>query len=111
MGLTPDSPKPVMEVFYTPEFKRNVRTLAKKYHHIQADVQPIIEKIQGGELIGDKVQGTGRTIRHFTCKDPKDTCGIFRVNPFTFEFIPTRDGYARNQATLESLPLPRPRGP
>lgn len=58
----PDSPKPVMEVFYTPEFKRNVRTLAKKYHHIQADVQPIIEKIQRGELIGDQVQGTGYTI-------------------------------------------------
>ena len=57
-----DSPKPVVQVFFTPEFKRNVRALAKKYHHIQSDVQPFIEKIQRGELIGDKVQGTGYTI-------------------------------------------------
>jgi mRNA-degrading endonuclease RelE of RelBE toxin-antitoxin system len=57
-----DSPRPSVEVFITPEFKRNVRALAKKYHHIQSDVQPFIEKIQGGELIGDKIQGTGYTI-------------------------------------------------
>ena len=58
----PDSLKPVMEVFYTPEFKRNVRAMAKKYHHIQSDVQPFIDQIQSGKLIGDKVQGTGYTI-------------------------------------------------
>lgn len=58
----PDSPKSVIQVFFTPEFKRNVRALAKKYHHIQSDVQPFIEKIQRGELIGDKVQGTGYAI-------------------------------------------------
>jgi len=58
----PDNPKSVIHVFFTPEFKRNVRTLAKKYHHIQSDVQPFIEKIQRGELIGDKVQGTGYAI-------------------------------------------------
>ena len=54
-----NEPRPIA---YTPEFKRNVRTLAKKYHHIQSDVQPVIEKIQRGELIGDQVQGTGYTI-------------------------------------------------
>ena len=58
----PDSTKPSVEVFYTPEFKRNVRALAKKYHHIQSDVQPIIDQIQRGELAGSKVQGTGYTI-------------------------------------------------
>ena len=58
----PDSPKPAVEVFFTPEFKRNIRALAKKYHHIQSDVQPFIDQIQRGELIGDKVQGTGYTI-------------------------------------------------
>ena len=58
----PDSPKPVIQIFFTPEFKRNVRKKKKKYHHIQSDVLPFIEKIQSGELIGDKVQGTGYTI-------------------------------------------------
>jgi len=58
----PDSSKPAVEVFFTPEFKRNVRALAKKYHHIHSDVQPVIEQLQRGEFIGDQVQGTGYTI-------------------------------------------------
>ena len=55
-------PKPTIEVSFTPEFKRNLRGLAKKYLHIRSDVQPIIEQIQHGEFIGDQVQGTGYTI-------------------------------------------------
>ncbi len=58
----PDSPKPPVEVFFTPEFKRNLRALAKKYPHIRSDVQPFIDQILLGELVGDKVQGTGYTI-------------------------------------------------
>jgi hypothetical protein len=52
----PASPKSVVEVFFTPEFKRNVRALAKKYHYIHSDVQPFIEQLQRGEFIGDQVQ-------------------------------------------------------
>jgi mRNA-degrading endonuclease RelE of RelBE toxin-antitoxin system len=58
----PDSPKPSVEVFFTPEFKRNVRALAKKYPHIRSDVQPLIDQLQRGEWIGEQVQGTGYTI-------------------------------------------------
>ena len=58
----PDKPKPKIEVLFTPEFKRNVRALAKKYPHIRSDVQPYIDQIQSGETVGDKVQGTGYTI-------------------------------------------------
>ena len=58
----PNSSKPEVEVFFTPEFKRNLRALAKKYPHIHADVQPIIEQIRRGDNVGDQVQGTGYTI-------------------------------------------------
>lgn len=51
--------KPAIEVAFTPEFKRNLRGLAKKYPHIRSDVQPIIEQVQRGEFIGDQVRGTG----------------------------------------------------
>ena len=54
--------KPKIEVLFTPEFKRNLRALAKKYPHIRLDVQPTIEEIQHGEFVGDQVQGTGYTI-------------------------------------------------
>ena len=50
------------EVRYTPEFKRNLRALAKKYRHIRSDVQPIIEEIQRGSFPGDHVPSTGYSI-------------------------------------------------
>jgi len=54
--------KPTIEIAFTPEFKRNLRALAKKYPNIRSDVQPIIEQIQHGDFVGDQVQGTGYTI-------------------------------------------------
>jgi mRNA-degrading endonuclease RelE of RelBE toxin-antitoxin system len=46
------------EVFFTHEFKRNLRQLAKKYRRIQADIQPILSDLQSGNLPGDQVPGT-----------------------------------------------------
>ena len=48
-------PKTKIEVLFTPEFKRNLRALAKKYPHIRLDIQPTIEQIQQGEFAGDQV--------------------------------------------------------
>ena len=45
------------EIVYTPEFKRNLRQLAKKYRHIRSDVQPIIEDLIQGKTPGDQIQG------------------------------------------------------
>ena len=36
-----DSPSP-LQISFTPEFKRNLRQLAKKYRHIKSDLQPIL---------------------------------------------------------------------
>ncbi len=40
----------VIETEYTPEFKRNLRALAKKYRHIRSDIQPVIRQIQSGSF-------------------------------------------------------------
>jgi len=52
------SEPPHVRVEFTPEFKRNLRTLSKKYRHIRSDVQPVIEQLQAGEFIGDRIPGT-----------------------------------------------------
>jgi mRNA-degrading endonuclease RelE of RelBE toxin-antitoxin system len=52
--------KPVVQ--FTPEFKRNLRALAKKYRHIRDDVAPVIAELQTGALPGDQVPGIGYTI-------------------------------------------------
>lgn len=54
--------KPSVHVRFTPEFKRNLHLLAKKYRQIRADVQPVIAQIQAGELPGDQIPGVGFTI-------------------------------------------------
>jgi mRNA-degrading endonuclease RelE of RelBE toxin-antitoxin system len=71
----PASSKPVVEVFFTPEFKRNLRTLAKKYHSIRSDVQPLIEQIQQGEFVGNQVQGTGYTVYKVRLRNSDATRG------------------------------------
>jgi mRNA-degrading endonuclease RelE of RelBE toxin-antitoxin system len=52
--MSADPPPPV-EVRYTPEFKRNLRHLVKKYRRIQTDLQPILDQLMRGETPGDKI--------------------------------------------------------
>ncbi len=44
-----------VKVEFTPEFKRNLRALSKKYRHIRTDVNTVIEQLQGGETTGNQV--------------------------------------------------------
>jgi mRNA-degrading endonuclease RelE of RelBE toxin-antitoxin system len=55
--LRPSDLEEIVQVEFTPEFKRNLRALARKYRHIRSDVQPVIQQLEAGEIIGDKVPG------------------------------------------------------
>lgn len=59
--MTPTTP-PDVEVRFTPEFKRNLHALSKKYRNIRADIEPIIAQLQNGQYIGDQVPGVGYAI-------------------------------------------------
>ena len=52
----------MIDVQFTPEFKRNLRTLAKKYRHIRDDVAPVVKALQAGEILGDQIPGVGYTL-------------------------------------------------
>jgi len=54
MATEPDNP---LSVSFTPEFKRNLRQLAKKYRHIRDDIQPVIDEISKGLKPGDRISG------------------------------------------------------
>ena len=56
------SDPPSVQVEFTPEFKRNLRALSRKYHHVRSDVQPALEQIQVGQFVGDRIQGTQHVI-------------------------------------------------
>ncbi len=48
-----------INIDYTLEFKRNIRQLVKKSPSIRQDIEPIIQGLQQGELLGDRIQHSG----------------------------------------------------
>jgi len=58
----PSEPAEPVQVEFTPEFKRNLRALAKRYRHIRYDVQPMIDQLRAGEVVGDQVPKTRYTV-------------------------------------------------
>lgn len=57
----PSEPRQV-QVEFTPEFKRNLRALAKKYRHIRSDLEPVIQQLGAGDFVGDQIPGTPYTV-------------------------------------------------
>ena len=55
----PNNSNQIFRIEYTSEFKRNLRTLAKKYRSIRGDIQPFIDHIKSGQFIGNQVKGVG----------------------------------------------------
>lgn len=48
-----------VQIDLTPEYKRNLRELSKRYRKIRLDTQPVIEQLQAGNFIGDRISGMG----------------------------------------------------
>jgi mRNA-degrading endonuclease RelE of RelBE toxin-antitoxin system len=46
----------MINISYTGEFKRSLRQLIKKYAHIRDDIESVIQNLQQGELLGDRIQ-------------------------------------------------------
>jgi len=57
----PNEP-PTVQVRLTDDFLRQVRALAKRYRQIQADIQPVIQQLEAGNIPGDRIPGTGYTV-------------------------------------------------
>ena len=49
----------LVQIDLTPEYKRNLRELSKRFRQIRLDTQPVIEQIQAGNFIGDRIPGMG----------------------------------------------------
>lgn len=58
----PDSTANIVQVEFTPEFKRNIRQLAKKYRHLQADIKPVMAQLEAAQIPGTQIPRTGYTV-------------------------------------------------
>lgn len=52
----PNEQSPV-QIALTPRFKRDLRSLAKRYRSIRSDLQVLLEQLQAGETPGDRIVG------------------------------------------------------
>jgi len=48
---------PLIKIELTPRFQKDLRELAKRYRSIRTDIQPLIEQMQQGELLGERIKG------------------------------------------------------
>ena len=49
----------VVQIDLTPEFKRNLHNLAKRYRNIRSDLQPVTQALENGNFEGDRIAGMG----------------------------------------------------
>lgn len=87
----PSDPTPI-QIDLTPRFRRDLRTLVKRYRHIRSDLQPLIEELQAGKLPGDRIAGVDYEIFKVRLKNSdiqKGKSGGYRVVYYlkTQEFI------------------------
>jgi mRNA-degrading endonuclease RelE of RelBE toxin-antitoxin system len=54
--------EPPVQVTFSDRFERDVRRLGKRDRRIRLDIQPLIEQLESGELLGDRIPGIGYTI-------------------------------------------------
>jgi len=50
---------PPMQVLATARFENDLRLLKKRYRNIRSDVKPILDRLEVGDLLGDRVVGVG----------------------------------------------------
>lgn len=71
----PDSPSPIVEVIASPEFKRRLKALAKRYRQVHRDLKPIFEGLETGLFPGDQVTGTNYTVIKLRVKNSDTQTG------------------------------------
>jgi len=59
--------EPSVLIDLTPEYKQNLHDLFKRFRNIRSDVQPIIEQLQQGNILGDRIGGIGSEHLQYAC--------------------------------------------
>jgi len=52
----------IFSVRFADEFEKELYRLSKKYRNIQRDVEPIIQQLEQGIILGDRLAGFGSEI-------------------------------------------------
>lgn len=83
--------QPLIQIEASPTFNRNLRNLAKKYRSIRKDIQPIIEQLEQGEVLGDQIPNIGYSVFKLRIRNSdtqKGKSGGYRL----IYYVKTSDG-------------------
>lgn len=75
-----DETSPV-EVIASPEFKRRLKALTKRYRKVHRDLQPVFESLEAGIFPGDQVPGTNYTVLKLRIKNSDAQTEKRRLSP------------------------------
>jgi mRNA-degrading endonuclease RelE of RelBE toxin-antitoxin system len=76
------SSNPIVQVTFSDRFKRDVRRLGKRDRRLRLDLQPLIEQLESGEVLGDQIPGIDYTVFKVRVKNSsalKGKSGGYRV--------------------------------
>jgi mRNA-degrading endonuclease RelE of RelBE toxin-antitoxin system len=51
------SPLSPLDILLTQRFKKDLAQLAKRYRSIREDLEPLIENLKAGEILGEQLSG------------------------------------------------------
>jgi mRNA-degrading endonuclease RelE of RelBE toxin-antitoxin system len=61
----PNNEPEKIEVEFSDEFEKQLYALSKRYRNIRSDIEPIIEELEGGNFLGDRIPGMGEDYKIF----------------------------------------------
>jgi mRNA-degrading endonuclease RelE of RelBE toxin-antitoxin system len=95
------NPPPIIEIRFTLEFNRKFKALKKRYRKIQSDLQPVLQELQAGELLGDQIPGLDAVVLKLRVKNSdiqKGKSGGYRLIYWTVidEIVLLLDIYSKS---------------
>ena len=70
------------EIRFTDPFKRRLKKLRRRYRQIRQDINPILEELKAGSLIGTQIMGVSQTVFKVRAKNsdiPTGKSGGYRI--------------------------------
>lgn len=64
-----DKSNSYLTVDASPEFKKQLRVLQKRYRNIRKDIESVLRRVQSGELLGNQIAGTDFTVYKIRVKN------------------------------------------
>lgn len=80
----------LMNVTYTEVFKKHIRKLSRRYRSLQSDLEPVINELKAGAILGDRITGLEDIVYKVRVKNSdnqKGKSGGYRV----IYYIKTQD--------------------